>query len=164
MVVTLPINEQPFGELQLVDDRHRRRRPEPADPRRRQQRPGRAQPQRPPAAPGDSALSDLPHRRRQGLVAKQAYVLDIEYPDDVARAIFVANRAPTSCAASPPAPPSATCAAPTPPPRSNSLAYPQTGAWKNYRSLFYLHERFFAPDRPAQCRVRQPQPAAGRRL
>ena len=41
-----------------------------------------------------------------------------------------------------------------------SLAYPQTGAWKNYRSLFYLHERFSPLIAQRNAGVRQPQPAA----
>lgn len=165
VAVTLPINEQPFGELQLVDEIDTAAvapsQQIPADVSSVQAVLGRSART---AAPGDSARF-LTYRigAGKGLVAKQAYVLDIEYPDDVARAIFVANRGADFVRGF------ATGTAIGDVRRTyttstlESLAYPQTGAWKNYRSLFYLHERFspLIAQRNAECANRSLLPADG---
>ncbi|MES2933730.1 MAG: fibronectin type III domain-containing protein, partial [Pseudomonadota bacterium] len=98
----------------------------------------------------------------KGLVAKQAYVLDIEYPDDVPRAMFIANRGAdflrgfTTGSAVGDSRKSWTHST------LESLNYPQSGGWKNYHSLFYLHERFTPKaERNSICALRPLLPADG---
>ncbi|MES2935615.1 MAG: hypothetical protein V4805_19240, partial [Pseudomonadota bacterium] len=98
----------------------------------------------------------------KGLVAKQAYVLDIEYPDDQSRSMFIANRGAdfirgfsTGKAIG-----DARRAYSTGP--LESLNYPQSQSWKHHRSLFFLHERFNAKvQRYANCADRSMLPAGG---
>lgn len=164
-VVTLPVSERPFGELQLVDEI------DTAVVAPSQQIPAATSSVQ--AVLGRSARTVLPGDTARfltwrigagkGLVAKQAYVLDIEYPDDVARAIFVANRGADFVRGF------ATGTAIGDVRRTyttstlESIAYPQTGTWKNYRSLFYLHERFspLVAQRNAECANRSLLPADG---
>lgn len=78
----------------------------------------------------------------RGLVAGRAYLLVVEYPDDVPRTITVVNRGADQQRTF------ATGAAigdyreqytyPNP----ESLRYPHSAAWQQYRTLFYLHDRF----------------------
>ncbi|MES2582742.1 MAG: fibronectin type III domain-containing protein [Pseudomonadota bacterium] len=164
-VVTLNLDEQPFGALQLVDEIDTATvapsQQIPAGTSGVQSVLGRSART---VAPGDSARF-LTYRlgAGKGLVAKQAYVLDIEYPDDVARAIFVANRGADFVRGF------ATGTAIGDVRRTyttstlESLAYPQTSTWKNYRSLFYLHERFspLIAQRNAECANRSLLPADG---
>ncbi len=161
----LPLYEQPFGELDLVDEI------DTATTVPAQQIPANVSSVSTVMAksarvmsPGETARF-MTYRlgAGKGLVAKQAYVLDIEYPDDVSRAMFVANRGADFVRGF------ATGKAIGDARRSytegtlESLAYPQSGNWKNYRSLFYLHERFSPPtaQRNAECAKRDLLPADG---
>ncbi|MES2932711.1 MAG: hypothetical protein V4805_04410 [Pseudomonadota bacterium] len=100
--------------------------------------------------------------KNKGLVAKQAYVLDIEYPDDVPRAMFIANRGAdflrgfTTGSAVGDSRKAWTLST------LESLNYPQSNSWKHYHSLFYLHERFSPKaERNSICSLRDLLPADG---
>jgi chitodextrinase len=164
-VVTLPINEQPFGTLQLVDEIDTTTvapsQQIPAGTSGVQTVLGRNART---VAPGDTPRF-ITYRvgAAKGLVAKQAYVLDIEYPDDVGRGIFVANRGADFVRGFATGSATGDVRRTYTPPTLESIAYPQSGTWKNYRSLFYLHERFspLTAQRNAECANRSLLPADG---
>lgn len=100
----------------------------------------------------------------KGLVAGAKYLLEVEYPDDVPRATFIANRGAdfvrgfatgTAIGDSRKTYTLSTL---------ESLAYPQTQTWKSYRQLFVLHERTTADvytQRNQMCANRTLLPANG---
>ncbi len=161
----LPLNEQPFGALELVDEIDT----------------ATAAPnlQIPSGVSGVSTVLGKSARVMEpgeaarffsyrigagkGLVAKQAYVLDIEYPDDVARAMFVANRGADFVRGFATGKAIGDARRTYTPSTLESLAYPHSGRWRNYRSLFYLHERFssLTAQRNAECANRSLLPADG---
>ncbi|GAA5157690.1 hypothetical protein GCM10025770_01270 [Viridibacterium curvum] len=161
----MPLDEQPFGTLELVDEI------DTATVAPNQQYPlaissvqtvlsrsARTM------SMGDTA-SYFSYRigAGKGLVAKQAYVLDIEYPDDVARAMFVANRGADFVRGFATGTAIGDVRRTYTPATLESLAYPHSAAWKRYRSLFYLHERFspLIAQRNAECANRSLLPADG---
>ena len=164
-VVSLNLDEQPFGTLQLVDEIDTAvvapNQEIPASTSGVQSLLGRNARTIPLADTARFVTYRL--GAGKGLVAKQAYVLDIEYPDDIPRAMFIANRGADFVRGF------ATGTAIGDVRRAyttstlESLAYPQTGVWKNYRSLFYLHERFspLIAQRNAECANRSLLPADG---
>ncbi|TDR43304.1 hypothetical protein DFR29_107318 [Tahibacter aquaticus] len=99
----------------------------------------------------------------RGLVAGRAYVLEVEYPDDVARTIYVANRGADLVRGL--ATGKAVGDARRQFTRSTleSLDYPQSQQWTSLRSLFVLHERFstLKAERNAVCANRNLLPADG---
>ena len=80
--------------------------------------------------------------RGKGLEAGAAYVLEIEYPDDVPRGVFIANRGSDHVRGFATGTALGDARQQFVQPSVESLAYPQTGRWQVYRSLFFLHARF----------------------
>lgn len=161
----LTLDEQPFGALELVDEIDTATTAPtnqiPASISTTTTLLGRTART---ITPGDTARV-ISYRigAGKGLVAKQAYVLDIEYPDDIARAMFVANRGADFVRGFATGQAIGDARRTYTPSTLESLAYPQTGTWKNYRSLFYLHERFspLTAQRNAECATRTLFPADG---
>ncbi|CAA9442161.1 MAG: hypothetical protein AVDCRST_MAG64-4267 [uncultured Phycisphaerae bacterium] len=71
-----------------------------------------------------------------------AYVLEVEYPDDVPRATFVANRGADHVRGFATGTTFGDARQQFVQPSVESLDYPQTGRWQVYRSIFFLHDRF----------------------
>ena len=71
-----------------------------------------------------------------------AYVLEVEYPDDVPRATFVANRGADHVRGFATGTTFGDARQQFVQPSVESLNYPQTGRWQTYRSIFFLHDRF----------------------
>lgn len=76
------------------------------------------------------------------LVAGRAYVLDVEYPEDAPRTMFIANRGAEQIRG-------LSTGAAIGDARGGytnngleSIDYPLSGGWESHRTLFYLHERF----------------------
>jgi hypothetical protein len=77
----------------------------------------------------------------QGLVAGGTYLLEVEYPDDVPRAFFLANRGADLVRGWATGTALGEARRQYVEPSLESLAYPQTGHWQRYRQLFVLQER-----------------------
>ena len=80
--------------------------------------------------------------RGKGLKPGAAYVLEVDYPDDVPRSIFVANRGADLVRGFATGSTFGDARQQYVQPSVESLAYPQTGRWQTYRSIFFLHDRF----------------------
>jgi hypothetical protein len=80
--------------------------------------------------------------RGKALKAGAAYVLEVEYPDDVPRALFVANRGADLVRGLATGSAGGDARQQYVQPSIESLAYPQTGRWQVYRTVFFLHDRF----------------------
>ena len=78
----------------------------------------------------------------KGLRPGAAYLLELEYPDDVPRATFVANRGADHVRGFATGTTFGDARKQFVQPSVESLAYPQSGRWQVYRSLFFLHDRF----------------------
>jgi hypothetical protein len=76
-----------------------------------------------------------------GLKAGQAYLLEVEYPDDVPRAFFLANRAADFVRGWATGTAVGDARRQYVEPSVESLAYPQSGSWTSYRQLFVMQER-----------------------
>jgi hypothetical protein len=77
-----------------------------------------------------------------GLKPGAAYVLSIEYPDDVPRTIFIANRGADQVRGFATGSATGDVRQQYTQPSLESLSYPQSGQWQRYRALFVLHHRF----------------------
>ena len=99
----------------------------------------------------------------RGLVAGRAYVLDVEYPDDVARTIYVANRGADFVRGLATGKSVGDARRQFTRSTLESLDYPQSQQWTSMRSLFVLHERFstLKAERNAVCANRNLLPADG---
>jgi hypothetical protein len=85
----------------------------------------------------------------KNLVAGKAYVLSVEYPDDVPRTVIVANNGAEYTRAFHTG--NTVGDALHPPyvhPNPESLELPQTGAFQTWQSLFHLHDRYPGIKRP----------------
>ena len=78
----------------------------------------------------------------KGLEPGAAYVLEVEYPDDVPRAIFIANRGSDHVRGIATGTAVGDARQQFVQPSIESLNYPQSGKWQTYRSVFHLHDRF----------------------
>lgn len=78
----------------------------------------------------------------KGLVAGRAYVLTIEYPDDVSRSMYVVNRGADYLRGWATGKATGDARQQFAEPSLESLDYPQTGQWQTYKQFFYLLERF----------------------
>lgn len=76
-----------------------------------------------------------------GLKAGQAYLLEVEYPDDVPRAFFLANRGADFVRGWATGTAVGDARRQYVEPSVESLAYPQSGGWTSYRQLFVMQER-----------------------
>ncbi|QRK04829.1 hypothetical protein JQX13_32005 [Archangium violaceum] len=85
----------------------------------------------------------------KGLVAGKAYVLSVEYPDDVPRTMIIANNGAEYTRAFHTG--NTVGDALLPPyvnPNPESLDLPQTGTFQTWQSLFHLHDRYPSIKRP----------------
>ncbi len=80
--------------------------------------------------------------RSRGLKPGAAYLLEVEYPDDVPRTIFLANRGADLVRGFSTGAATGDARQQYVQPSLESLAYPQSGQWQRYRTLFFLHDRF----------------------
>lgn len=80
--------------------------------------------------------------RQAGLKPGSGYVLSIEFPDDVPRALFVANRGADHVRGWATGAATGDVRRQYTQPSLESLNYPQSGSWQRYRNLFVLHHRF----------------------
>lgn len=71
-----------------------------------------------------------------------AYVLSVEFPDDIPRSIFIANRGADQVRGVATGTATGDVRRQYTQPSLESVAYPQTAQWQRYRSLFVLHHRF----------------------
>ena len=78
----------------------------------------------------------------RGLKPGHAYLLEVEYPDDLPRSIFVANRGADLLRGFSTGAAVGDARQQYVPPSFESLDYPQTGKWQRYRTIFFLHDRF----------------------
>ncbi|WP_224372433.1 hypothetical protein [Hyalangium versicolor] len=78
----------------------------------------------------------------KGLIAGRAYVLVVEYPDDVPRTLFVANRGADHLQGWATGTAVGDSRSQYTEPSVESLNYPQSGQWQLYKQFFYLHDRF----------------------
>jgi len=78
----------------------------------------------------------------KGLVAGKAYVLAIEYPDDVSRSMYVINRGADYLRGWATGKANGDARQQFAEPSLESLNYPQTGQWQTYKQFFYLLEKF----------------------
>ncbi len=134
----------PFGELPLVEEIDTATVP-PSD-----EEPSRAsttgellgRPARQ-LAPGPAAKA-MTYRigRGKGLVAGEAYLLSIEFPDDLPRAMFIMNRGSETARGFATGQALGDARMQYAPPSLESLDYPQSGSWQTYRSFFVLGEHF----------------------
>lgn len=161
----LPLETQPFGALTLVEEIDTASVApsfqSPAGASSVATRLGRSA-RVMPLSPDAKALAYRIGAGR-GLVAGRAYVLEVEYPDDVPRTIFVANRGADFVRGF------ATGRSVSDARRQftrstlESLDYPQSQQWASFRSLFYLHERTstLKAERNAVCANRNLLPGDG---
>ncbi|QEH36716.1 hypothetical protein OJF2_53010 [Aquisphaera giovannonii] len=70
------------------------------------------------------------------------YVLEVEYPDDVPRTIFVANRGADLVRGFATGAAIGDARQQYVQPSVESVGYPQSGTWQTYRTIFFLHDRF----------------------
>ena len=80
--------------------------------------------------------------RDKGLKPGAAYLLEVEYPDDVPRSLFVANRGADLVRGFATGSAAGDCRQQYVQPSIESLEYPQTGRWQRHRTIFFLHDRF----------------------
>ncbi len=80
--------------------------------------------------------------RGKNLQAGTAYVLEIEFPDDMPRTIFVANRGADFIRGFATGAAVGDARQQFTQPSFESLSYPQSGKWQLYRTVFFLHHRF----------------------
>jgi hypothetical protein len=78
----------------------------------------------------------------KGLKPGAAYVLSIEFPDDMPRTVFIANRGADQVRGLATGSATGDVRQQYTQPSLESLNYPQTGQWQRYRALFVLHHRF----------------------
>ncbi len=78
----------------------------------------------------------------RGLKAGQVYLLSVEFPDDLPRSIFVANRGADLVRGFSTGPATGDARRQYTQPSLESLNYPQSGRWQRARTFFYLNERF----------------------
>jgi hypothetical protein len=76
-----------------------------------------------------------------GLKAGKTFLLEVEYPDDVPRAFFMANRGADLMRGWATGTAIGDARRQYVEPSVESLAYPQTGKWQRYRQIFVMHER-----------------------
>lgn len=88
----------------------------------------------------------------KGLRPDAAYVLEIDYPDDVPRSMFVANRGADFVRGFATGSTFGDSRQQYVQPSVESLAYPQSGRWQTYRSIFFLHDRFQGLDAQRDAR------------
>ncbi len=80
--------------------------------------------------------------RDKGLEPGAAYLLEVEYPDDVPRSLFVANRGADLVRGFATGAAAGDCRQQYVQPSIESLNYPQTGQWQRHRMICFLHNRF----------------------
>ena len=80
--------------------------------------------------------------KAKGLKPGGAYLLEVEYPDDVPRSLFVANRGADLVHGFATGAATGDCRQQYVQPSIESLNYPQTGQWQRHRIIFFLHNRF----------------------
>jgi regulation of enolase protein 1 (concanavalin A-like superfamily) len=78
----------------------------------------------------------------KGLVPGNAYILAVEYPDDVPRAMYITNRGADYIRGLATGPAVGDARAQFTEASVESLSYPQTGQWKVYKEYFHLLDRF----------------------
>ncbi len=78
----------------------------------------------------------------KGLTPGAAYLLEVEYPDDVPRTLFLANRGADLVRGFATGSATGDCRQQYVQPSLESLDYPQSGQWQKHRILFFLHDRF----------------------
>lgn len=77
-----------------------------------------------------------------GLVAGRAYVLEVEYPEDAPRTMFIANRGAEQIRGLSTGAAIGDALGGYTNNGLESIEYPLSGGWEAHRTLFYLHERF----------------------
>ena len=77
----------------------------------------------------------------RGLQPGRTYLLEVDYPDDVPRAFFMANRGADFLRGWATGTAIGDARRQYVEPSVESLAYPQTGRWQTYRQFFVMHER-----------------------
>ncbi len=139
----LPFSERPFGELKLIDEVDATRIPPnseyPANASEVRNILGRdARIIKP-----KEAASFITYRigRGKGLKAHSAYVLEFDYPQDVSRSMFVANRGSDFIRGFATGAAVGDSRAQYAPATLSSTSYPLTGDWEIYHQFFFLHER-----------------------
>jgi hypothetical protein len=113
--------------------------------------------------PGDRAKF-LTYRlgRGKNLLPRGAYILEIEYPDDVPRTMFVANRGADMVRGFSTGTATGDARKAYVFSTLESLNYPQSSTWRRYQSLFFLHERTTEKsERNAACAMRNLVPKDG---
>lgn len=78
----------------------------------------------------------------KGLEPGKAYVIDVEYPDDVPRTMFFANRGADYTRGISTGSATGDVRSQFAEPSVESLAYPQSGQWKDARQFFFLLNKF----------------------
>jgi len=78
----------------------------------------------------------------KGLIAGKAYILTIDYPDDVSRTIFMANRGADYVRGWSTGKAWGDARGQYTEPSVESLNYPQSGQWQTYKEFFCLMDRF----------------------
>ena len=78
----------------------------------------------------------------KGLVAGQAYLLVVDYPEDASRQMVIVNRGADVIRTFATGQTIGDTRASYTYPAPESMTYPLSGKWESYRTLFYLHERF----------------------
>ena len=169
MAAPLAFTEQPFGTLQLVDTIDTASvvpaSEDPAGPSTVQTLLGQsARTLTPGTQPEAGGARYMTYRigTGKGLVSHQAYILDIEYPDDVPRTTYIANRGADFIRGFTTGMANGDSRNAYSAGTMESLSYPLSGTWKHYQSLFFLHERFaLKTQRNAACSTRPLLPADG---
>ena len=80
--------------------------------------------------------------RGRGLKPGAAYLLEVDYPDDLPRTLFIANRGADLVRGFATGSATGDCRQQYVQPSLESLDYPQTGQWQRHRMIFFLHDRF----------------------
>ena len=80
--------------------------------------------------------------RAKGLKPGAAYLLEVDYPDDLPRTLFIANRGADLVRGFATGSATGDCRQQYVQPSLESLDYPQTGQWQRHRMIFFLHSRF----------------------
>lgn len=78
----------------------------------------------------------------KGLTPRKAYVLTVDYPDDVSRSIFLANRGGDLVRGWATGKAFGDVRSQFVEPSVESLDYPQTGQWQTFKQYFHLLDRF----------------------
>ena len=161
----LPLETQPFGNLTLVDEIDTALTApgfqSPANASTVAQRLGRNARVMPVARDAKALAYRI--GQNKGLVANRAYVLEVEYPDDLPRMTYIANRGADFVRGFALGKSAADSRAQFTRSTMESMSYPQSQQWQSFRSLFFLHERFSAlkAERDATCANRNLVPADG---